>query len=146
MCGEVLTAQEVVPVLDHTSVPDEPKAPTCTETGLTAGAHCGVCGEVLTAQEVVPALEHAYKYDADAVCDVCGSERVPLLVFGDVDGSGKVDSTDARLVLQYAVGKIDDTALNVAVADVDGSGKVDSTDARLILQYAVGKIDNFPAA
>ena len=63
---------------------------------------------------------------------------------GDVDGSGKTDSTDARLVLQYAVGKIDETALNTAAADVDGSGKVDSTDARMILQKAVGKIAQFP--
>jgi hypothetical protein len=62
---------------------------------------------------------------------------------GDVDGNGKVDSTDARLVLQYAVGKIDASKLSLAAADVDGSGKVDSTDARLILQYAVGKISGF---
>jgi hypothetical protein len=64
--------------------------------------------------------------------------------FGDVDGNNTIDSTDARLVLQYAVGKIDATALNTAVADVDGSGTVDSTDARLILQKAVGKIQKFP--
>jgi len=65
-------------------------------------------------------------------------------LIGDVDGNGKVDSTDARMVLQYAVGKIDGSALNIAPADVDGSGKIDSTDARLILQYAVKKIDTFP--
>ena len=28
------------------------------------------------------------------------------LTLGDVDGDGKVTSTDARLILQYAVGKI----------------------------------------
>jgi len=28
-------------------------------------------------------------------------------VLGDVDGNGTVDSTDARLILQYAVKKID---------------------------------------
>ncbi|MBE6757816.1 MAG: hypothetical protein E7552_04625 [Ruminococcaceae bacterium] len=67
------------------------------------------------------------------------------LQIGDADGSGTVDSTDARLVLQYAVQKI--SALPAAeVADVDGSGTVDSTDARLILQYAVKKITSFPAA
>ena len=65
---------------------------------------------------------------------------------GDVNGSGTVDSTDARLVLQFAVGKIKADAINIAVADVNGSGKVDSTDARLILQYAVGKITTFPKA
>ena len=62
---------------------------------------------------------------------------------GDVNGDNKVDSTDARLTLQYAVGKIKADAINIAVADVNGDNKVDSTDARLILQYAVGKIKNF---
>jgi len=61
-----------------------------------------------------------------------------------VDGNKEVNSTDARLTLQYAVGKIDETALNLDVADVDGNNKVDSTDARLILQKAVGKIQKFP--
>ncbi|MBE6758314.1 MAG: hypothetical protein E7552_07215 [Ruminococcaceae bacterium] len=64
---------------------------------------------------------------------------------GDVDGSGRVDSTDARLVLQYAVEKVA-TLPSLGAADVDGSGTVDSTDARLILQYAVQKITGFPAA
>ena len=63
---------------------------------------------------------------------------------GDVDGNGEINSTDARLVLQYAVGKIDTTKLNVNVADVDGKDGVNSTDARLVLQYAVKKITSFP--
>jgi len=68
----------------------------------------------------------------------------PTVTAGDVDGSGRVDSTDARLTLQYAVQKITADGLEIAAADVDGSGRVDSTDARLILQYAVMKIDEFP--
>ena len=64
------------------------------------------------------------------------------VLLGDVDGNGKADSTDARLVLQYAVGKVK-TLPNMDAANVNGDGKVDSTDARLILQYAVGKIKNF---
>jgi len=82
----------------------------------------------------------------------CGSDNTPFVEAqwhytapkGDVDGNGKVDSTDARLVLQYAVKKIAADALDTTAADVDGSGAVDSTDARLILQYAVKKIDEFP--
>lgn len=69
-----------------------------------------------------------------------------VVILGDVDGSGAADSTDARLTLQYAVGKITADALDLSVADVNGSGAADSTDARLILQYAVGKIEEFPAA
>ncbi|MBE6757878.1 MAG: hypothetical protein E7552_04940 [Ruminococcaceae bacterium] len=66
------------------------------------------------------------------------------LLYGDVDGNGRVDSTDARLTLQYAVQKISAEDLALDAADVDGSGTVDSTDARLILQYAVQKIGKFP--
>jgi len=72
------------------------------------------------------------------------AEEEARTVVGDVDGNKEVNSTDARLTLQYAVGKIDETALNLDVADVDGNNKVDSTDARLILQKAVGKIQKFP--
>ena len=64
---------------------------------------------------------------------------------GDVDGDGKVTSTDARLALQLAVGKVREGDLPIpAAADADGDGKVTSTDARLILQYSVGKIPEFP--
>ncbi len=64
---------------------------------------------------------------------------------GDIDGNGKIDTTDARLALQYAVEKITLTEEQLLAGDVDASDKVDTTDARLILQYAVEKIDKFPA-
>ena len=64
---------------------------------------------------------------------------------GDVDGDGKITSTDARLTLQLSVNKIGESDLKVpAAADVDGDGKVTSTDARLILQFSVGKITEWP--
>ncbi len=57
---------------------------------------------------------------------------------GDVDGKGGVNSADARLVLQYAVGleKLSDRQLKAG--DIDGDGAVNSIDARLILEMAVG--------
>ncbi len=66
-------------------------------------------------------------------------------LLGDVSGDGKIDSTDARMVLQYAVKKIASLPAPDA-ADVDGNGQINSTDARLILQYSVKKISKFPAA
>lgn len=63
---------------------------------------------------------------------------------GDVDGKDAVTSTDARLALQSAVGRLPEHALEIFLGDVDGDGSISSTDARLILQYAVGKIDRFP--
>jgi hypothetical protein len=58
---------------------------------------------------------------------------------GDVNGDGAITSTDARLVLQAAAGKVTLTAEEERLADMDGDGKITPTDARLILQEAVGK-------
>ena len=66
------------------------------------------------------------------------------LTLGDVDGDGKVTSTDARLTLQFGVDKIGEEDLDVSLADADGDGKVTSTDARLLLQLSVGKIGALP--
>ncbi len=66
-------------------------------------------------------------------------------MLGDIDGNRVVNTTDARLALQYAVEKITLNEDQLAAGDVDGNGVVNTTDARLILQYAVEKIDKFPA-
>ncbi len=42
----------------HTAEEIPAVAPTCTETGLTAGSKCSVCGKTLVEQEVVDALGH----------------------------------------------------------------------------------------
>ncbi len=63
---------------------------------------------------------------------------------GDVNGDGVVNTTDARITLQYAVEKIGMSEDEWIAADVNGDEVVNTTDARLILQYAVEKIDKFP--
>ena len=69
VCGAVLN-----PAGGHTEVIDEAKAPTCTETGLTAGKHCSVCGVAIVAQEVVPVLGHIEVPDkaVDPTCSATG--------------------------------------------------------------------------
>ena len=61
-------------------------------------------------------------------------------VLGDVDGSGVVDTADARLALRIAIGleNYKSGSPQYAAADADGSGIVDTSDARLILRAAVG--------
>ena len=49
---------ELAPKLGHVNVIDDAVPATCTETGLTEGAHCSRCEEVLLEQDVVPALGH----------------------------------------------------------------------------------------
>ena len=60
VCGEILTAQEVVPMKPHTYVADDPVSATCEHTGLTSGVHCAACGTVFLAQAETPALGHLW--------------------------------------------------------------------------------------
>ncbi len=57
---------------------------------------------------------------------------------GDVDGSGKIEASDARLALRFSVKLEKLTAQQIAVADVDSTDGVSASDARLILRASVG--------
>ena len=59
-CGDVYT-NTYTTALGHTVVDDAAVAPTCAQTGKTAGKHCSVCGEVLVAQEIIPTIAHSYE-------------------------------------------------------------------------------------
>ena len=64
-------------------------------------------------------------------------------VYGDADGDGQVTVTDALLVLQKSVKKIEFSQDAEALCDVNGDGEITVTDSLLILQKAVKKIDKF---
>ena len=90
-------------------------------------------------------------YDHTVYVEITGDVKLASITFacgdvtyGDVDANGKVDSSDARMVLQASVNKIELTDTQKAAADVDGNAVVDSSDARAILQKSVNKIDQFP--
>ena len=67
---------------------------------------------------------------------------------GDVDGNGKVESSDARLALRAAVRlsneptDVTEGTAGYKAADYDKNGKVESSDARCILRVTV-KLDPF---
>ena len=69
--------------------------------------------------------------------------KVPDYKLGDVDGSGMIDSADARLALRRAVNleSYKEGTPEFLACDVDFSGDVTPADARLILRAAV-KLDN----
>ena len=60
-------------------------------------------------------------------------------LLGDVNGDGKVNARDAKLVLQYFNGKVEFTEEQKAKADVNGDSKINARDAKLILQIFNGK-------
>lgn len=58
-----------IPANGHSETVDRAVAPTCTEKGLTAGAHCSVCDKILIEQTEIDALEHSF---IDRKCQTCG--------------------------------------------------------------------------
>lgn len=68
-------------------------------------------------------------------------DKIPVQVFGDIDGDNTISSSDARLVLRASVGLETFTEELKALADVDKDGTVSSSDARLILRASVGLED-----
>lgn len=63
-------------------------------------------------------------------------ELYPAVKLGDVNMDGKVNSTDALMVLQYYAGVLSDLPNKVA-ADFNGDGKINSSDALAILVFYV---------
>jgi hypothetical protein len=89
-------------------------------------------------QEEVNAALAALKAAKEGLTAKPAGEELQL---GDVNFDGAVDSSDARIVLQAAVGKVTLSEKELAVADADESGEIDSSDARVILQVSVGKAE-----
>ena len=62
-------------------------------------------------------------------------------VCGDLNGDGKITTTDAVIALEIAAGGRPCDAAMLAAADVSGDGEVTSLDALMILQVAAGQIE-----
>ncbi|TYQ18213.1 UNVERIFIED_CONTAM: C1A family cysteine protease [Acetivibrio alkalicellulosi] len=68
------------------------------------------------------------------------------VLYGDVNGDGKIDSRDYVLLNRYILGIIDQFPCNngITSADVDRNGQIDSTDYILLKRYLIEIIENLP--
>ena len=89
VCGEVLTAQQIIPAKGHNEVVDAAKPATCTASGLTEGTHCSTCDEILQNPTEISPLGHeemwipgvASSCTADGLTDGCYCSRCNEVLF-----------------------------------------------------------------
>ena len=104
--AELSRINTVVPKNGHTEVIDKAVEPTCSETGLTEGSHCGVCGKTIVGQETVPVIEHTWKEatcDGPKKCEKCGETEGEALEHDWVINGKPVDNNDGMTHTEYYV-------------------------------------------
>lgn len=82
--------------------------------------------------------------DIVKVYDNDGKEclSLPVLIYGDVNGDGKISTIDLRMIQKHILGTavMEETALTPA--DVNGDGKASTIDLRMIQKYILGLSDS----
>lgn len=63
---------------------------------------------------------------------------------GDVNGDGKINSSDAARIISYLVGSESLFDSQLKNADVNSDGAVNSLDSLIILRYSTGEISSIP--
>ena len=107
---------------------------------------------VVAAREAYGALTEAQKalvnnlakLEAAEAAIAALKEPVVTIKYGDLNGDGVDNATDALEVLKNVVGKVSFDANQLKAADTDGNGKADAADALNILKKVVGKLSKYP--
>jgi pectate lyase len=68
----------------------------------------------------------------------------PIVVYGDLNGDGNVNSTDVALMRRYLIRSIDLNEGQLKAADVNLDGKVNSTDRSILNRYVLKMINRLP--
>ena len=104
ICGEVITAQEVIPAKGHTLVEIPAVAATCTTEGKTAGKKCSVCGTVTVAPETVDINPDAHDYSDDAEeCKLCHKPKTVVAEMSALEASYTVTEGENTIDLGIVV-------------------------------------------
>jgi len=93
-------------------------------------------GEEISGSDVVGTGSQINLYANDELID-----SVTVVVVGDVDGNGGVDSTDYMQIKSTFLGELSLDTFESAAADVDGNGVVDITDYLRVKAHFLGYFD-----
>lgn len=116
---------------------------TCFRDGESIRV-CEICGHTET--EIIPKVDHEYipleSHEADGytdyICVYCSRTKREsgVILPGDVDRNGSVNSLDAAAILKASVNKTD---INTDFADYNKDGAVNALDAAAILKWIVSR-------
>jgi beta-N-acetylglucosaminidase len=70
--------------------------------------------------------------------DTKNNKEYTLVVLGDTNGDGNVNSSDALEILKQSVGTINKTGAYATAMDTNKDGKINSADSLLVLKSSVG--------
>lgn len=117
---------------------------TCTTAGVFTYT-CAKCGAIKT--ETIPALGHipgAWVVEGDyevQYCTRCGEELdrrqivVPEYLLGDVDGNGKINMNDLKLLKLYLDREADIEDIEFLNTDINNDGRINLNDLKLLKLY-----------
>jgi hypothetical protein len=84
----------------------------------------------------------------DAYADPYGQGRITIVtpegLWGDVDGDGDVDATDALTMMRFVMDLIPEEEICAGQCNVNGDDDYSLVDALLIMRKVMGLIDSFP--
>ena len=78
--------------------------------------------------------------DVDEIMIYLPGEDYDVILLGDVNHDGEVNSGDAVVILRY-LAEYDVEKFHEAIADFNQDGEIDSDDAVAILRYLAGYVD-----
>lgn len=102
--------------------------------------------EAQTAPEQTALLLSGYYVNASATDRMALLAMPEVVLYGDLNGDGEIDITDAGLLIQYCNGIRELTEEQLAAADLNDDGEASLADAALLVQYCNGLINSFPVS
>ncbi len=115
-----------------------------SNNGLTAAQLLSQAGKgavIMTSDG--KAVENTSLIGTGMILTMADGSKKEIVVYGDVDGNGKITAADARKALRASVSleKYKETSAQYKAANVESKNKISASDARLILRASVGLED-----